>query len=80
MNELNKETIPEDALTTSILPGLDEAIEKSQDYHFSTQYPDGYWVEELEGNSTITAELIFFFHFMGIEDPERVKKGRKLSS
>ena len=74
MSELKEGTIPEDAVATSILPGLDEAIEKSQDYHFSTQYPDGYWVEELQGNSTITAELIFFFHFMGIKDPERVEK------
>ena len=74
MNEVSHESIPEEVSQPPLLPGLDEAIKKSQDYHFSTQYPEGYWVEELEGNPTITAEIIFFFHFMGIEDPERVEK------
>lgn len=50
---------------------LDRAIDRSRDYHFSTQYADGYWVEELESNVTITAEYIFLLHFLGIDRPQR---------
>ena len=74
MNDTNEDEIQREDSAASPLPGLDIAIENSRDYHFSTQHPEGFWVEELEGNATITAELVFFFHFMGIDDPERVEK------
>lgn len=53
---------------------LDTAIKRSCDYLFSVQHPEGYWVAELESNATITAEYIFFMHFMGILDPIRQEK------
>ena len=42
---------------------LRRSIEKSQDYLLSRQHEKGYWVDELEANVTISAELIFFMHF-----------------
>ena len=42
---------------------LDRAIESSQEYLLSCQDEEGYWVDELEANVTISAELIFFMHF-----------------
>ncbi|CAI2719686.1 squalene--hopene cyclase [Nitrospina watsonii] len=53
---------------------LDSSIARSRDYHFSTQYPEGYWVEELESNATITAEYLFLLHFLGIEQPQRTAR------
>ncbi len=53
---------------------LDTAISRSCEHHFSTQYPEGYWVEELESNVTITAEYVFLMHFLGLDQPERKER------
>ncbi|QPJ61876.1 MAG: squalene--hopene cyclase [Candidatus Nitronauta litoralis] len=53
---------------------LDNTIAAARDYHFSTQYKEGYWVEELESNATITAEFVFLMHFLGIEDRYRDRR------
>ena len=42
---------------------LNRAIERSREFLLSRQHKDGYWVDELEANVTISAELIFFMHF-----------------
>ncbi len=42
---------------------LDKAIERSREFLLSCQDEKGYWVDELEANVTISAELIFFMHF-----------------
>jgi len=54
--------------------GLDAAIENSRNYLLSRQAQEGYWVDELESNATITAELIFFMHFTGQVDLEKQEK------
>ena len=41
---------------------LDSAIHKSRGFLLSQQTEEGYWVNELESNATITAELIFFMY------------------
>jgi len=43
---------------TEIAAKTAKAIELSQNYLLSTQYPDGYWWAELESNVTITSEAI----------------------
>ncbi|QPJ63909.1 MAG: squalene--hopene cyclase [Candidatus Nitrohelix vancouverensis] len=53
---------------------LETAIEKSRTFFLSQQYPEGYWVDELESNATITAEYIFFMHFMGRVDSVKMEK------
>ena len=53
---------------------LDTAINRTKDYLCSLQHPDGYWVAELESNTTMIAEYVFFMHFMAIWSPERVEK------
>jgi squalene-hopene/tetraprenyl-beta-curcumene cyclase len=53
---------------------LDRSIERSRDFLLSRQDEEGYWVDELEGNVTISAELIFFMHFTDRLDP--VKQDR----
>ena len=53
---------------------LDQSIESSQDYLLSVQNSEGYWVDELEANVTISAEYIFFMHFTGRLDPVKQDK------
>ena len=53
---------------------LDRSIESSQDYLLSVQNGEGYWVDELEANVTISAEYIFFMHFTGRLDPVKQDK------
>lgn len=53
---------------------LDKAIERTRDFFFREQLPDGYWWAELESNCTITAEYIMLFHFLGMVDHEKERK------
>ncbi len=53
---------------------LDKAIERTRDFFFREQLPDGYWWAELESNVTITAEYIMLFHFLGMVDKVRERK------
>src|SRR3974390_2227833 len=53
---------------------LDLAVERSRDFFFREQLPEGYWWAELESNVTITAEYIMLFHFMGMVDRHRERK------
>src|SRR6185369_8753271 len=53
---------------------LDKAIERTRDFFFREQLPDGYWWAELESNVTITAEYIMLFHFLGMVDKQRERK------
>ncbi|SVC39539.1 uncharacterized protein METZ01_LOCUS292393, partial [marine metagenome] len=53
---------------------VDLAIHKSRDYLLSQQTEEGYWVDKLESNATITAELIFFMYFTGTVEAEKQEK------
>jgi squalene-hopene/tetraprenyl-beta-curcumene cyclase len=53
---------------------LDKAIERTRDFFFGEQLPDGYWWAELESNVTITSEYIMLFHFLGMVDKLRERK------
>ena len=69
---MNDATTPVNKTTAEAAPAaaerLDRAIDNSRNYLLSRQEADGYWVDELESNATITAELIFFMHFTGQVD------------
>lgn len=53
---------------------LDTTIQRSCEFFFREQLPEGYWWAELESNVTITAEYIMLFHFLGMVDKDREKK------
>jgi squalene-hopene/tetraprenyl-beta-curcumene cyclase len=53
---------------------LNQSIDSSQDFLLSVQNDEGYWVDELEANVTISAEYIFFMHFTGRLDPIKQDK------
>lgn len=53
---------------------LMQAIQRSQAYLLSQRRPEGYWVGELEANTTLTSEYVLFRHLLGIVDEERQRK------
>ncbi|MGA7829220.1 MAG: squalene--hopene cyclase [Geobacteraceae bacterium] len=53
---------------------LDVTIQRSCDFFFREQLPEGYWWAELESNVTISAEYLMLFHFLGMVDKERERK------
>jgi len=56
---------------------LMQAVERSRNHLLSRQYPEGYWVAELESNATMVAEYVFFLWFMGLHnDPAPREKSK----
>ncbi|MBV8102740.1 MAG: squalene--hopene cyclase [Verrucomicrobia bacterium] len=53
---------------------LEDGIERAQSALFSLQRPEGYWLGELEGNSTLYSDYMAFMHWSGDVHPERQKK------
>jgi squalene-hopene/tetraprenyl-beta-curcumene cyclase len=49
-------------------PDLEAAIKRSQDYLFSVQYPEGYWVGELMVDSTLVSDTVAYHHWNGKVD------------
>ena len=47
---------------------VDRAIRRSQDYLLGLQDPAGYWLGELEADTTITAEYLLLRHLVGTPD------------
>jgi len=53
---------------------IKKAIQASQDYLMSLQYPDGYWWSELESNVTITAEVVILHKIWGTDKDRPLHK------
>ncbi len=53
---------------------IDEAIRKSQAWFFRHQDPQGFWVAELEADSTLTSEYLMLRRYLGVQDEEREAK------
>src|SRR5688572_11498315 len=61
--------------STGQLEALEEALKKSQVWFLARQDPsEGYWVAELEADTTLTSEYLMLRRFMGCVDPERERK------
>jgi squalene-hopene/tetraprenyl-beta-curcumene cyclase len=59
----------------SQLDTLDEAIKRSQSWFLSRQHPsEGYWVAELEADTTLTSEYLMLRRFLDRVDPQREHK------
>jgi squalene-hopene/tetraprenyl-beta-curcumene cyclase len=52
------------------LTQLDAAIERGTRRLLELQRPDGVWVGELESNVTMTAQHLFWHHYLGLRTPE----------
>ena len=55
-------------------PELETATKRSQNYLFSIQKPEGYWVGELMVDSTLVSDTIAYHHWNGKVDPEWQRK------
>lgn len=60
--------------TRTRVPGLETAIERSQQYLLSLQHPDGYWWANLESNVTITAEVVLLHKIWGADTTRPMHK------
>src|SRR3989442_4695204 len=62
-------------LPSAIVTGLSEAISRAQVHLLSRQAADGYWVGELEADTTITSEYLLLCHLI-----DRVNRERELKA
>jgi len=53
---------------------LQPTIRRAVDHLLSLQAPEGYWVGELEADTTLESDYIFFLHLMGKLDNRRCIK------
>src|SRR5258707_15388449 len=53
---------------------LPEFIERRAEHLVSLQTPEGYWLGELEADSTLESDYIYYLHVLGKEKPTRVAK------
>lgn len=61
-------------LAAEMEAALDTAIQRSQEYLFSRQKPDGHWVEEVEANMDLSAEYIMMMQMFRLVDEQRQEK------
>jgi squalene-hopene/tetraprenyl-beta-curcumene cyclase len=63
------------AHTVSQPDTIDDAIKRSQAWFFARQHQTkGYWVAELEADTTLTSEYLMLRRFLNRVDPDRVEK------
>src|SRR5215472_9163003 len=53
---------------------LEKAIERGANHLVSLQAEAGYWQGELEADSTLESDYIYYLHVLGKADPERIAK------
>jgi squalene-hopene/tetraprenyl-beta-curcumene cyclase len=53
---------------------LEKAIERGANHLLSLQAEQGYWQGELEADSTLESDYIYYLHVLGKADPERISK------
>jgi squalene-hopene/tetraprenyl-beta-curcumene cyclase len=53
---------------------VDEAIRRSQNWLLARQHPSGFWVAELEADTTLTSEYLMLRRFLDRVDPERERR------
>ncbi|MEK7235512.1 MAG: prenyltransferase/squalene oxidase repeat-containing protein, partial [Nitrospirota bacterium] len=61
--------------SVSPVDALDDAVRRSQAWFLSRQHvSEGYWVAELEADTTLTSEYLMLRRFLDRVDPERERK------
>jgi squalene-hopene/tetraprenyl-beta-curcumene cyclase len=56
------------------LTALDVAIDRGARRLLELQRPDGIWVGELESNVTMTAQHLFWTHYLGLRTPDKDRR------
>jgi squalene-hopene/tetraprenyl-beta-curcumene cyclase len=53
---------------------VEKAVENGANYLLSVQAEEGYWLGELEADSTLESDYIYYLYVLGKADPERIAK------
>jgi len=53
---------------------LEQAIERGANHLLSLQTEEGYWHGELEADTTLESDYIYYLHVLGKADPQRIAK------
>jgi squalene-hopene/tetraprenyl-beta-curcumene cyclase len=53
---------------------LIDSIERGAQHLLSLQYPEGYWLGELEADTTLESDYIYYLYVLGKAEPERIAK------
>ena len=53
---------------------VETAVKNGADYLLSVQAEEGFWLGELEADTTLESDYIYFLHVLGQADPERIAK------
>ncbi len=53
---------------------VEKALENGANYLLSVQAEEGYWLGELEADTTLESDYIYYLYVLGKADPERVAK------
>jgi squalene-hopene/tetraprenyl-beta-curcumene cyclase len=66
---------PRPAAEPLVFPArLADAIDRGLSHLLSVQAPEGYWLGELEADTTLESDYIFYLHILGKAAPERIAK------
>ncbi|HUJ40429.1 MAG TPA: squalene--hopene cyclase [Candidatus Acidoferrales bacterium] len=65
---------PAPARIPSIEERLYQGISRGVDWLLSRQAPQGYWLGELEADTTLESDYILYLHVIGKPDPVRIEK------
>src|SRR5260370_39891944 len=67
-----------DPRSTGVFPAvaerLQDAIDRGVNHLLALQASEGYWLGELEADTTLESDYIFYLHVLGKADPERIAK------
>src|SRR5260370_6943899 len=53
---------------------LEKTIERGASHLLSVQAEEGYWQGELEADTTLESDYLYYLHVLGKADPERIAK------
>ena len=53
---------------------VDTAVRNGAEYLLSVQAEEGYWHGELEADTTLESDYIYYLHVLGKAEPERIAK------
>src|ERR1700688_3182791 len=69
---------PQERQSPSISPAfaerLAETIDRGAAHLLSLQAEEGYWLGELEADTTLESDYVLYLHVLGRADPQRVRK------
>src|SRR5437879_10253498 len=65
---------PQIAATGAFTDELTESIGQGVKHLLSLQASEGYWLGELEADTTLESDYIFYLHILDKADPQRISK------